>query len=119
WGLLEKTVRGYDEDNIKSRTDNIDTLLLFAGLYAAILAAFSVLSLTFLKPDTGQQTVALLQQLVNKPSDSTSTLGRRDDTTSDDNFKPEAWAVRVNVLWFASLVISLSAASLGILVRQW
>ncbi|GJE87957.1 hypothetical protein PsYK624_040400 [Phanerochaete sordida] len=29
WGLLEKTVRGYDEDRIKASTDNIDTLLLF------------------------------------------------------------------------------------------
>ncbi|EKM56010.1 uncharacterized protein PHACADRAFT_79156, partial [Phanerochaete carnosa HHB-10118-sp] len=120
WGLLEKTVRGYDEDEIKSRTDNIDTLLLFAGLYAAILAAFSVVSLTFLKPDTGQQTVALLQQLVNGSSDFTSNPGRQSDATSDDDdFKPPGWAVRVNVLWFASLVISLSAASLGILVRQW
>lgn len=31
----------------------------------------------------------------------------------------ERWAVILNVLWFSSLIFSLSAASLGILVKQW
>lgn len=34
-------------------------------------------------------------------------------------FRPSASAVRVNILWFTSLVFSLIAASLSILVKQW
>ena len=35
------------------------------------------------------------------------------------NFKPPAYAVRVNVLWFLSLSFSLTAAIVGILCMQW
>ncbi|OCH87109.1 hypothetical protein OBBRIDRAFT_851188, partial [Obba rivulosa] len=30
-----------------------------------------------------------------------------------------AWTVWVNTLWFCSLILSLSAASIGLFVRQW
>lgn len=34
-------------------------------------------------------------------------------------FAAPTWAIRVNVLWFSSLVVSLAAASYGMLVKQW
>lgn len=34
-------------------------------------------------------------------------------------FQAPTWAIRVNVLWFSSLVVSLAAASYGMLVKQW
>lgn len=34
-------------------------------------------------------------------------------------FRAPEWAVRVNGLWFASLVVSLATASLSMLVKQW
>lgn len=34
-------------------------------------------------------------------------------------FEAPLWAIRVNVLWFTSLILSLSSASLGMLVKQW
>lgn len=42
-----------------------------------------------------------------------------DSTTPATGFKPSPAAVRINSLWFASLVCSLSAASLGMLIKQW
>ncbi len=39
--------------------------------------------------------------------------------TPSPPFQPSLTAKRVNVLWFASLIISLSTASLAILVKQW
>lgn len=36
-----------------------------------------------------------------------------------DSFKPQDTDVLINALWFSSLVCSLVAASLGILVKQW
>lgn len=38
---------------------------------------------------------------------------------SSSTFEPPLWAIRINVLWFASLVLSIAVASLGILVKQW
>lgn len=34
-------------------------------------------------------------------------------------FEPPIWALRVNGLWFASLICSLATASIGMLVKQW
>lgn len=34
-------------------------------------------------------------------------------------FEAPQWAIRVNVLWFTSLILSLGAASIGMLVKQW
>jgi hypothetical protein len=38
---------------------------------------------------------------------------------STQPFQPSLSAIRVNVLWFASLIFSLTTASFGILVKQW
>ncbi len=38
---------------------------------------------------------------------------------SDGPSEPADVAVRINTLWFSSLVFSLAAASIGILVKQW
>lgn len=37
----------------------------------------------------------------------------------DGTFKPPSTAIRVNILWSASLTLSLMTASFGILVKQW
>lgn len=34
-------------------------------------------------------------------------------------FEAPLWALRVNALWFTSLILSLSTASYGMLVKQW
>lgn len=48
----------------------------------------------------------------NQPSSSSS---------SSTNILPPVprWAVWLNALWFSSLILSLSSASIGILVKQW
>ncbi|KAI0797270.1 hypothetical protein BC629DRAFT_258597 [Irpex lacteus] len=51
-----------------------------------------------------------------------STILQLPDTQSPDTaslFQPSSADIRVNVLWFASLLFSLIAASFGILVKQW
>ena len=93
-------------------------------MYSAVLAAFSVFSTTFLLPDRGAETVELLRELVNQNADSgLQSLKHARLTppavTDDPDFVAPTWAVRVNILWFASLVLSLATASFSILVKQW
>ena len=63
-------------------------------------------------PDTGSQTVALLTQLVNISSGAPIVV---QDTPS---FQPPASIVRVNVLWFLSLILSLGCALLTTSMQQ-
>jgi len=67
-----------------------------------------------LQPDSGDQTVALLQLLLQK------NAGTNVSTIPDlaDYIVPSS-AVRYNCLWFLSLVLALSCALGATLVKQW
>ncbi|KAI0821282.1 hypothetical protein BC629DRAFT_442168 [Irpex lacteus] len=56
WAAVAASVREYDEDRIKSTKEDIDTLLVFAGLFSAVLTAFLIESYQRLLPDTAAQT---------------------------------------------------------------
>ena len=53
---------------------------------------------------------------MSNPADATN-LSRGAYQVPD--FHPPSSAIRINILWFASLVFSLIAASLSMLVKQW
>lgn len=99
---------------------NIDTQ---AGLFSAVLTAFVIESYKLLQQDNSDVMVRLLQQIV----DQTSSYRLVDNQLNSSApsllaatpFRPPAFAVQVNVLWFASLTISLMTASFGMLVKQW
>lgn len=69
--------------------------------------------------------VVLLTQVVTQTHTYTINNGFLNSTapplnlSSIQQFQPSLAARRVNVLWFASLTLSLMSASFGILVKQW
>jgi hypothetical protein len=85
---------------------------LKTGLFSAIVAAFIALSLPQLSPNSGDQTVALLSQLVSISTGAPVVV-------QNTPFKAPASIVRANVMWFLSLILSLSCALLATLMQQW
>lgn len=67
--------------------------------------------------------IDLLRQISLQTSNYSFVAGRLTSAVmpnpSASTFHPSVAAIRVNVCWFASLVLSLSAASFGMLVQQW
>ncbi|EEB99793.1 hypothetical protein MPER_00435, partial [Moniliophthora perniciosa FA553] len=49
---------------VKGWRDDIDTLLVFAGLFSAVVTAFAIESYQWLDEDPADTTVALLTQLI-------------------------------------------------------
>lgn len=103
----------------------MDTLLVFSGLFSAVLTAFVVESYSFLQPDPQGTGANILREILGELRNiragvtsppATSTVDSEFPSFSDF---PRSFAVRVNVLWFTSLVFSLAAATIGILVKQW
>ncbi|KAJ3531459.1 hypothetical protein NM688_g7571 [Phlebia brevispora] len=123
WMTLDKTVRGLDIDKVHDCKDDMDTLLVFAGLYSAVLTSFLVQSYQSLQEDPQQTTNDLLRQISSQTSSYTLSNGHLNSTTSRSTSSPPFQAtitdVRINALWFASLILSLGTASFGILVKQW
>ncbi|KAK7037489.1 hypothetical protein VNI00_010981 [Paramarasmius palmivorus] len=113
WEKLLKSVTSYDEDLFKGQKEDIDTLLVFAGLFSAVVTAFLIESYQWLREDPADTTVILLAQI-------SQYLNASQPTTSVYTpFAPEASSIRINCLWFLSVILSLTSALFGLLCKQW
>ncbi|OCH93724.1 hypothetical protein OBBRIDRAFT_724122, partial [Obba rivulosa] len=125
WASCAKRLKEHDETVARTWKEEIDTLLVFSGLFSAILTAFNVGFYTSLTPTLNPDlnTLILLQisgQLTNLTSSSSSApsfLSALSASTIDSS--PSTASNWINVLWFCSLALSLSTACVGIVVRQW
>ncbi|EKM49882.1 uncharacterized protein PHACADRAFT_131754, partial [Phanerochaete carnosa HHB-10118-sp] len=117
---MVKTVRDVDMQRVTNTKEDIDTLLVFAGLFSAVVTGFVVTTYPNLQPDDSDEIVFLLRQsLAQNYTVSDGVLRPMAPFPSDPPFEAPLWAIRVNGLWFASLIVSLSTASFGMLVKQW
>jgi Family of unknown function (DUF6535) len=89
------------------------------GLFSAVVSAFIIETYKTLLPDNSGATVALLTQLVaqsqsNVPSTSSSAV-----LPAQGSFKPSEMSIRINILMFLSLFLSLTCALMSTLIQQW
>ncbi|OCH94360.1 hypothetical protein OBBRIDRAFT_817205 [Obba rivulosa] len=104
----KETSDGWDSD--------LDSMLIFAAIFSAVLTAFVIESYQSLQPNSADTSVVLLQAiLMGLQANSTPPL----PAAVTSQFRPTGSAVRVNIYWFASLIISLSTALIAILAKQW
>ncbi|KAH8093226.1 hypothetical protein BXZ70DRAFT_909208 [Cristinia sonorae] len=113
WAKCDRRLRRHDRSMVRAWNQQIDNILVFAGLFSAVLTAFNVEAYRLLRPDPEDAMVMLLQLILTRLGDTTIVQ------TSSSTFLSMTFAIRLNTLWFTSLVFSLSAASMGILVKQW
>ncbi|THG92986.1 hypothetical protein EW026_g8113 [Hermanssonia centrifuga] len=119
WAKMSQKVREVEEGMIKDYKEDIDTLLVFAGLFSAVMTAFIIESYKTLQEDPSLQ---VLKQIATQTSGYTQHNAFLNATTqqaASPPFEPQLTDIRINALWFASLIFSLVTASLGMLVKQW
>jgi hypothetical protein len=90
---------------------------LKAGLFSAVITAFTVEYAEVLKSDRGNddKIVLLLQHISNQLSD--PTLPGANVIFDSRQFTGRD--VRIGTMWILSIVLNLSAALIGILAKQW
>ncbi|KAL0566716.1 hypothetical protein V5O48_015288 [Marasmius crinis-equi] len=115
WDVVMKQVEKYDEEMTGSWVEDINTLLVFAGLLSAVVTAFTIESYRWLREDPADVTVALLTQISQQltPQNSTSP------TTQRQSFQPASSSIRINCFWFLSLILSLATSLFALLCKQW
>ncbi|KAJ4487113.1 hypothetical protein C8J55DRAFT_423779, partial [Lentinula edodes] len=106
-----KRVDLYDDEMCRGWKEDVDTLLVFAGLFSAAVTAFIIESYKWLQPNNLDFNLQLLQHIAVQ-------LNTQIPTSSQQDFSA-ASAVRINAVWFLSLIFSLSTVLLGILCKQW
>ncbi|KAI0943599.1 hypothetical protein AcW1_002728 [Taiwanofungus camphoratus] len=123
WSACAKALREHDESMVQGWKEEIDTLLVFAGLFSAILTAFNIESYQSLQEDPMSSTNHVLLQISSQLTSFSVSSGFLNSTepllSPPPPFRPSSSAVRINVLWFSGLVCSLISTSLCIFVKQW
>ncbi|KAK0196646.1 hypothetical protein F5146DRAFT_12211 [Armillaria mellea] len=113
----------HDANMVEEIRDNVDVLLVFAGLFSAVVIAFVVQTSQSLQADYAQISASLLFELLlvqraisnGSPIDVVPVSLLNPQTA----FVPTATDVWVNGLWFSSLFLSLTTALVAVLVKQW
>ncbi|KAJ7119463.1 hypothetical protein C8R44DRAFT_788116 [Mycena epipterygia] len=118
WSVYISEAEKYDKALVDSWRANMNGMLIFAGLFSAILTAFIIESYKNLQPDTtSQMTLMALVQISHQLANSTNTIPF--NATQMPPSPPKDAALICNILWFISLGLSLASALTATLVDQW
>ncbi|TFK65893.1 hypothetical protein BDN72DRAFT_900299 [Pluteus cervinus] len=116
WSLYVKQTAVIDRDLVEDWVETTNGILIFSGLFSAIITAFIIEGYKTLSPDTGELAVLLLSHISTQLTDVTSAGPL---PSALDNFTPTKTSIWVNLLWFISLFLSLICALSATLVQQW
>ncbi|KAM5533444.1 hypothetical protein V8D89_012882 [Ganoderma adspersum] len=124
WERCARILARHSEEMVQRWKSEIDMLLVFAGLFSAVLTAFNVQSYQLLQPDEQGEVLAVLGTIsaqlngfTYSPPFINSTFNQAQHT--ENSFTPPTYAIWLNSLWFSALICTLSASSIAITVRQW
>ncbi|KAK0474757.1 hypothetical protein IW261DRAFT_523635 [Armillaria novae-zelandiae] len=122
WRTHEDESRNHDSNMVEQFRDNVNLLLISAGLFSAVVTAFVVQSSQNLQPDYAAMSASLLYELVliqRAVANGSSVNVVTSPLDPSIAFVPTTTDIWVNGLWFTSLFLSLTTALVAVLVKQW
>ncbi|KAK0431257.1 hypothetical protein EV421DRAFT_1720691, partial [Armillaria borealis] len=123
WRTYLEECGAFDIEMLEGWRDGLDVLLVFAGLFSAVVTTFVVQTSQNLQVDYSQVTATLLFELIDvQRAAANGTLVNdvpRSDLTPFSDFHPTISDSLVNGLWFTSLSFSLATALFAVLTKQW
>ncbi|TFK79419.1 hypothetical protein K466DRAFT_505594, partial [Polyporus arcularius HHB13444] len=127
WNETANILKAYSDELVDRWNKEIDNLLIYAGLFSAIQTAFNVELYKRLTPEPDPDPVLIALERISAQLSGFAVNAAFVNSTqprfalSSDVKTPAVplWIVVLNALWFSSLISSLAAASIGIMVKQW
>ncbi|KAF7350482.1 hypothetical protein MVEN_01353800 [Mycena venus] len=117
WAVYVSEAAKYDKSLVESWKNDMEGMLIFAGLFSASLTAFIIESYKTLTPDSGDSTVQLLTHISQQLA--AAANGTAFPAQSPAPFTPLPSSLICNALWFMSLGLSLTCALIATLLEQW
>ncbi|KAK0476198.1 hypothetical protein IW261DRAFT_443086 [Armillaria novae-zelandiae] len=123
WRTYLEECTAFDIEMVEGWRDGLDVLLVFAGLFSAVVTTFVAQTSQSLQVDYSQVTASLVFELIDvQRAVANGSLVNdvpRSGLTPFSNFRPTTSDSLVNGLWFTSLSFSLSTALFAVLTKQW
>ncbi|KAK0443170.1 hypothetical protein EV421DRAFT_2081814 [Armillaria borealis] len=117
WSIYLDEAVDFDANMLAEWRDTIDVLLVFAGLFSAVLTTFVVQKSQNMQPNYNEASMLLLFEILKATASNGSRLYIPPSPTAF--FSPSRSNEWINSLWFVSLTLSLITALVAILVKQW
>ncbi|KAF9485609.1 hypothetical protein BDN70DRAFT_795525, partial [Pholiota conissans] len=111
WEIILEQFLAKDKFQCDAWKDEVQNLLLFAGLFSAVVTAFAVESYKTLQPDPNTTMITLLARIT---AESTAN-----GVQPPASFSPSSTSIHINIFWFSSLILSLTTVIIGIVSLQW
>ncbi|KAK0492110.1 hypothetical protein EDD18DRAFT_521325 [Armillaria luteobubalina] len=123
WGTYEDESKNHDTNMVEKSRDNVDVLLVFAGLFSAVVTTFVAQTYQNLQVNYAAMSASLLYEsvLVQRAISNGASVNSIAPSPFNPTipFVPATTDVWVNGLWFTSLFLSLTTALVAVLVKQW
>ncbi|QRV96303.1 hypothetical protein RhiJN_24321 [Ceratobasidium sp. AG-Ba] len=119
WEMYVEEAKEHDNELVKGENDNLDMMLLFAALFSAILTAFIIESKNLLQPDSADVSVTLLLAIAQSQQRIEQGTPQVLPPIEMPDFVSSAAARWIHGLWFAALALSLAAALVAMLAKEW
>ncbi|KAK7456336.1 hypothetical protein VKT23_010583 [Stygiomarasmius scandens] len=105
WKIYLDEAESYDDDMLKGYRDTIDSLLVFAALFSAVVTTFVIKTIEALEPDFGQATVILMMeqnQLLRAAGNATAINSIQPSPAGLDTASPSQNDLWINGFFFLS-----------------
>ncbi|KAK0226637.1 hypothetical protein IW262DRAFT_1457876 [Armillaria fumosa] len=123
WRTYVDESKNHDDRMVTESRESVDVLLVFAGLFSAVVTTFVAQTSQSLQADYAQVSASLLFEivLIQRAIANGSSLDNVPVSSLNPSakFTPAITDVWVNGLWFTSLSLSLTTALVAVLVKQW
>ncbi|KAL1751345.1 hypothetical protein FB107DRAFT_222249 [Schizophyllum commune] len=122
WRVYLDESREVDAEMVAGFHGTLDVLLVFAGLFSAVVTTFVAQSSQALDPNYTQITASLVYELTQMQramaagSSLTEVPQSRYTMNTETQHVSDLW---VNGLWLTSLVFALATAFISVLTKQW
>ncbi|KAJ3818608.1 hypothetical protein F5880DRAFT_1216760 [Lentinula raphanica] len=119
WWVYNDEAAAFDNDMIGEFGDSLDILLVFAGLFSAVVTTFIVQTSQALSVDNASLSASYLEEIstILRASGNITLISQIPSTNT--TFSPASGDIWVNGLWFTSLTVALSVALFAVLAKQW
>ncbi|KAF9485640.1 hypothetical protein BDN70DRAFT_916765 [Pholiota conissans] len=125
WEIILERFLTKDKSQCDAWKDEVQNLLLFAGLFSAVVTAFAVESYKTLQQDPNVALAVLLANIaagIDTLANNTNPSVQSTPNVEPDvsvSFSPSSTSIRINIFWFSSLILSLATVIVGIVSLQW
>ncbi|KAJ7029667.1 hypothetical protein C8F04DRAFT_962581, partial [Mycena alexandri] len=119
WQQYTRAADAHDEQLLRQWNQSLDTMLIVATLFSAVVTAFVLVTFQDLRPSAQDLTNNLLSDVVHALKSPQMNTSQPTLRVEPPKFIPSSKNVWINGLWFTSLACSLGDAAIAMLIKQW